>query len=114
MKTINEVVDYKMVESHKNGITTHEEWVNGNLIKIETYKKPELGSNGFPANFDDESVSHGTWTTWHDNGNKSYERTYNKGKLEGEVTVWNEDGSILFNHLHRQGKLISSKQLSNN
>lgn len=41
---------------------------------------------------DSTFINHGTYTRWHDNGNREYEATYVRGELHGVETAWHKNG----------------------
>ena len=36
----------------------------------------------------------GKWTSWHENGQKSWEGNFKDGHLDGKYTSWYEDGQM--------------------
>ena len=57
---------------------------NGKPKSIKTYKDSKGNKDG---------EKDAKWTGWHENGQKSDERTYKNGELI-EETYWDEDGNV--------------------
>ena len=48
----------------------------------------------------------GLWTSWYENGQKRYERTYKDGKLDGLWTYWYEGGQKKEERTYKDGELV--------
>ena len=61
-----------------------ENWDDGSLrLRREVLVSP-----------DGTTVNHGDYTTFHKNGKKAYQATFDHGVKEGEVTRWHDNGQV--------------------
>ena len=59
-------------------------WSDGTLrLRKEVVKHP-----------DGSTVNHGTYTRWHDNGQKECQATFIDGKKDGLATLWHKNGQV--------------------
>ena len=51
----------------------------------------------------------GSWTQWHDNGEKSAEGEYQKGKKEGPWSLWDKEGNFKEARVYKNDVEVKSK-----
>ena len=77
------------------------------LVKeIEWYKQ---GQKSEERNYKDGKLD-GLVTGWYENGQKEFEGTYKNGELDGFVTGWWSNGQKWYERTFKDGELISVKK----
>lgn len=70
-------------------IATFDDWWN---VKLATF-----GTQG-------KALQHGTWTTWHENGQKKEQGTFDFGKRVGKFMAWHPNGQKASEGMYEDGK----------
>jgi len=111
---------------------------SGKKTEEEDYKEDKLVRRisffrGLKSNVElfKDGMKHGTWTTWNEKGNKTFELNFKKGKqdgietywwnndkkrkeanykdgqLDGKTTLWHKSGEIKFSRIYKSGICVS-------
>ena len=71
---------------------------------VERYESGQKKSEGHVL-YDGTAV--GFWTSWHENGQKAEQVTFNNGERDGVLTEWDENG-VKTQVLYLDGKEVSN------
>lgn len=70
--------------------------VSGVIITTEKYPGGKTSAEGYlKRSATGEYLRHGKWTTYHPNGVKSGEGTYDSGRKLGDWVYWDEEGNSI-------------------